>query len=202
MVPAGRSAPRPHLDTIVAGAWGLAEGSVFFVVPDVPIGWTALRRPGSLVAAWLAATGGGVLGAALVHWAVRHGWDPDPLFGRLPGSRPGDLERVRMAVASDVTRAFVMGSVSGIPLKVYVAEAARQGVPVSRVLALAALNRAPRLGLYGLSLGFVGALARDRWQPGRLFTALVYGLGWTVFYAWFWTRPRADDASAASTAMA
>jgi hypothetical protein len=198
-----RPSARGHdLGTVLAGAWGLAEGTVFFVVPDVPIGWIALRRPRSLVAAWLAATGSGVLGAALVHWAVRHGWDPDPLFGRLPGSRPGDLGRVRTAVASDVTRAFVMGSVSGIPLKVYVAEAARQGVPVSRVLALAAINRAPRLGLYGLALGIVGAVARDRWQPGRLFTALAYGLGWTVFYAWFWTRPRADDASAASAAIA
>ena len=91
----GRWAGRLDLGTVLAGAWGLAEGTVFFVVPDVPIGWIALQRPRRLVGAWLAVTGGGVVGAGLVHWAVRRGWDPDSLYARLPGALPGDGERVR-----------------------------------------------------------------------------------------------------------
>lgn len=203
-----RWARRTRSDAALAGAWGLAEGTLFFVVPDVPIGWIALRRPRQLVAAWLAATGGGVAGAALIHLAVRHGWEPDSLFGALPGTRPGDLERVRDAVAQDVTRAFALGAVSGVPLKVYVAAAARQGVPLWRVLGLTAINRAPRIGLFGLVLAVAGALVPDRWRPSPRTLAIAYGLGWVAFYTWYWALREApepsgrQDASLASSRMA
>lgn len=170
----------------VAAGWGIAEATLFFVVPDVQVGWVALQRPRRATAAWFAAITGGVIGAAIVHQAVRAGWDPDPVFGHLPGARAGDLERVRAAVERDAMGAFIVGAVSGVPVKIYVAEAARQGVPLRRTLGLVVLNRVPRIGLFALALAVAGATVRLRWQPSRNQAAALYGLGWVVFYAWYW----------------
>ena len=70
-----------------------------------------------MLAAWFAATVGGIAGAALVHTAVRNGWDPDPVFRALPGTQNGDIPRVRAAIADDPARAFALGAISGVPLK-------------------------------------------------------------------------------------
>jgi hypothetical protein len=171
---------------VIAAGWGAAEATVFFVVPDVQVGWVALRRPRLAVATWLAAVVGGVVGAAAVHQAVLAGWNPDEVFRSLPGTQAGDLERVRVAVERDPLRAFIAGAMSGVPLKIYVAEAARQGLPLRRTLGLVVINRAPRIGLFGLSLAAAGAAVRLRWQPNGRQAAAVYGLGWVAFYSWYW----------------
>jgi hypothetical protein len=116
---------------------------------------------------------------------VRNGWDPDPVFRALPGTQVGDIPRVRAAIADDPTRAFALGAISGVPLKIYVAEAARAGLPLRRTLLLVAINRAPRMGVSGLAAAAVGAATR-RTGPGSLATGAIYALGWVVFYAWYW----------------
>lgn len=179
--------------SIAAALWGVAEATLFFVVPDVLVGWLALRRPRRMLAAWLAATVGGIAGSVLVHTAVRNGWDPDSAFRALPGTQTGDIPRVRAAIARDPTRAFALGAISGVPLKIYVTEAARAGLPLRRTLLLVAINRAPRIGVSGLAGAAVGAATR-RTGPGSVATDAVYALGWVVFYAWYWViREDPDD---------
>jgi hypothetical protein len=184
---------RLSVGSIVAVFWGVAEATLFFVVPDVLVGWLALRRPRRMLAAWLAATVGGIAGAALVHTAVRNGWDPDPVFRALPGTQIGDIPRVRAAIADDPTRAFALGAISGVPLKIYVAEAARARLPLRRTLVLVAINRAPRIGVSGLAAAVVGTATR-RIGPGSLVTGAIYTLGWVVFYAWYWAVRNDPDA--------
>jgi hypothetical protein len=171
--------------SIATALWGAAEATLFFVVPDVLVGWLGLRRPSRVPAAWLAATAGGIAGAALVHTAVRTGWDPDALYRALPGTQIGDIPRVRAAIADDPTRAFALGAISGVPLKIYVAEAARAGLPLKRTLVLVVINRAPRIGASGLAAAAAGEASR-RTGLGSLATGVVYALGWIVFYAWYW----------------
>ena len=55
-----------------AAAWGLAEGTFFFIVPDVWLSWVALRRARTARKAALSALAGALAGGALVHgWARR-----------------------------------------------------------------------------------------------------------------------------------
>jgi hypothetical protein len=179
--------------SIAAAFWGVAEATLFFVVPDVLVGWLALRRPRWMLASWLAATVGGIVGAALVHTAVRKGWDPDPVYRALPGTQIGDIRRVRAAIADDSTRAFAMGAISGVPVKIYVAEAARAQLPLRRTLLLVAINRAPRIGVSGLVAAIVGT-ATPRTGLGSSATGAIYALGWVVFYAWYWVVRNDPDA--------
>ncbi|MFV2062491.1 MAG: hypothetical protein ACC726_03135 [Chloroflexota bacterium] len=170
----------------MAAVWGAAEATLFFVVPDVIVGWIALRRPRRLVAAWLAATAGGVIGAAATHAAVRRGWDPDPIFSKLPGMQVADIERVRDAVSRDPMRAFALGAITGVPLKVYLTEAARQGLSLRYTLVLVIINRAPRIGVTSVALAAAGSASRRFDHVGRGTTGALYVLGWATFYAWYW----------------
>lgn len=181
--------------SIAAALWGVAEATLFFVVPDVLVGWLVLRQPRRMPTAWLAACIGGLAGASLVHTAVSNGWDPDRVFRSLPGTQIGDIARVRAAIADDPTRAFALGSMSGVPLKIYVAEAARAGLPLRHTLLLVAVNRGPRLGVSGLAAAAVGIATRHT-GPGLLATGAIYWLGWIVFYAWYWIVRSDPDAIA------
>ena len=171
--------------SFIAAAWGLAEATLFFVVPDVWVGWIALRRPRRVLGVCLAAIAGGIAGSAIVHTAVRQGWDPDSFFRALPGVQRGDIGRVRASIADDPTRAFAMGAITGVPVKIYVTEADRAGLPLTRTLALVALNRAPRIAVSGLVAAVLGAFARRTGLAGGPAEAL-YLVGWVVFYAWYW----------------
>jgi len=182
------------LGVIIAAIWGVAEATLFFVVPDVAVGWIALRRPRHTVAAWLAATAGGVVGAVFTYQAVRRGWDPDPVFVRLPGMQVGDIERVRDAVSAEPVRAFALGAISGVPLKVYLAEAARKGLSLRYTLALLVLDRAPRIGLTAVCLALIGVMARRRGHTGTGSTGALYGVAWAAFYAWYWLVRKDPDA--------
>ena len=68
---------------------------------------------------------------------------------------------------------------------IYGAEAARTDLRLPRTLALVMLNRAPRIGISGLSAALAGALARRR-GPGSGTVAAAYLIGWVVFYGWYW----------------
>lgn len=175
---------------LVALAWGFAEATLFFVVPDVSVGWVALRRPRSAVGAWAASVAGALLGSAIMHRAVRAGWEPDPVFRSLPGTHAGDLQRVRAGVERDPARAFVTGSFSGLPVKFYVAAAAQHDLPLRTTLVLVIANRAPRIGIFALALGAGGLAARSMRQPSRALSLLLYVSGWSVFYAWYWLLRR------------
>src|SRR5699024_4595805 len=55
-----------------AAAWGLAEGTFFFIVPDVWLSWVALQKPRTARKAALSALAGAMAGGAFVHaWTRR-----------------------------------------------------------------------------------------------------------------------------------
>lgn len=188
----------------IAAGWGFAEATLFFIVPDVYVGRVAVRAPRRAIPAWLGAVCGAVLGSVVLHRAVSSGANPDRLFRSLPGMRKDDLERVRRDVEMDQARAFVAGAVSGLPLKLYVAEAARLDVGLGRTIVLVVLNRAPRIGAVALAMSLIGAI-RSRAGPstGRMID-VAYGLGWVLFYSWYWRRangPEFDRVSRPLTSM-
>jgi hypothetical protein len=169
----------------VCAAWAAAEASVFFVVPDVPVGLLALRDPRRAPRAWAAAALGGVVGALVLRAAIRDGWDPEPPFRRLPGIRPDDIGQAELAVVKDPVAAFGSGAFGGTPLKLYVAAATRRGVSDERLVGLIVLNRVPRLGLVAGVSTLVGAAARAAGIPPAVQVAGYLG-AWTAFYAWYW----------------
>ena len=166
----------------VAAAWGFAEATLFFLVPDVYLTRLALRDGRLALAASLAATAGALLGGVLM-WA----WGAaDPaaalaVLERVPAVSPAMLERVRGELLGRGWLALALGPASGTPYKLYAAVSGELDMAAGGLLLVtvpARLLRFVALSLLATALGR-GPLAR--WTPAarrRLHLAL-----WTLFYA-------------------
>jgi hypothetical protein len=173
---------------LAALAWGAAEASLFFIVPDVLIGWLALRgglRPGARAALFAAV--GAMLGGALIFaWAAAN-----PLAAlNAVEAVPGVSTAMVGAAREDIDErgwllATLSGPLSATPYKVYAALAPEVDASLPVFAAAALPTRLPRFLMVALVFALLGRLLRDRVPPRRLLA--IYAIGWVLFYSWFWT---------------
>jgi hypothetical protein len=106
--------------------WGLAEGTFFFIVPDVFLSLLGLL---SLRLTWkhVASTLGGALlaGAILFHWAQIDSREARQVVLGVPFIRQTMFTRVDEDFRNHGLLAMTEGSVSGLPYKLYAVEAPR-----------------------------------------------------------------------------
>lgn len=169
---------------LVAG-WSAAEAALFVVVSDVPISWIALRKGAraGLLAAVVAALASAVGAAALWLWAHHDPAGVRALFLQLPGVNAAMIDQAADGYRHGAA-AILAGSFHGVPIKLFLLEAARQGqwwlVPLAPVL------RLPRFAAVALvTAGVSRALSLGLSERWRL--ALLAWL-WLAFYCFYWTR--------------
>ena len=162
-------------------AWGFAEATLFFVVPDLLLSAVGLKRgarAGALASLW-AALGAGLGGATMYAWSAR-----DPEHARsavlaVPAISEAMDGAARGAIdAHGWFLATLAGPLSTTPFKLYAILAPHAGAPFVVFAAASVIARLPRF----LLAGFAGALLR-RWFGDR---ALPWLAGaWVLFYAVF-----------------
>lgn len=170
--------------TALAFLWGFAEGTLFFILPDVPLSLLALFRPRRALLHMVAIIAGAVLaGAVMFTWSAR---SPDAAAAvmRVPAVSPAmftnaerDLERYGVWGTS-------LGPVRGIPYKIYAVEAPRHS-PLWAFLVVTIPARLWRLAAVWLGFAGAGMLLR---KLGRASLApILHALFWIVTYAIYWT---------------
>lgn len=182
---------------ILAFLWGIAEASLFFVVPDVPVSLIALARGGraGLRAAVAAAAGAMVGGTALAVFASHAPQAAIALVDAVPAISPAMIARLQgMMAATDsaagLAGVLILASLSGIPYKIAAASAPGLGVPVWELALLTPLVRLPRF----VALAGTGALlhrltpAMPGWMQPLRVRLLLAALGWSAFYGNYWMQ--------------
>ena len=171
-----------------AALWGLAEATVFFLVPDVLLTWIALHDRGRAIRACFAALAGALLGGALLFtWGARDPAAARALLDRVPSISRGMIERVEAEIAERGAVATVLGPLRGTPYKIYAALSGEKGERLARFLAVSVLARLPRFLLLTLVAAGVSALLR-RWSLRR--KRLLHAALWSAFYgAYFALMP-------------
>lgn len=175
-------------DHLVAGLWGFAEGTFFFVVPDVWTSWVALRRPKRALATTASALAGALLGGGVIHrWAARTPPDRSrSAMVRVPGIPGGMVDHVEGDVAANGDRVLVLGPLRGTPYKLYARASGLHGHRLLPFLGWSIPGRWPRFLL--VTGGAAGAAALRRRAlpelPQRVESA-VFLAGWALFYAIF-----------------
>lgn len=187
-------------DHVVAGLWGFAEATAFFIVPDVWTSRVALRHPRRALATTASAVVGAMVGGAVVHrWASR-----TPASGsaramaRVPGITPAMVERVDVEVARDGMRALLIGPTKGVPYKLYARSLALAGVPVERLAVWTVPARAGRFLLVTGATGGLETLARRLGVHRPRLATLIHGVGWATFYAWYFSVIGRADVTASA----
>ena len=170
---------------LIAGLWGFAEATLFFVVPDVWLTLIAVRR--GLVPALVAC--GWALVGALAGGLAMYAWGAfDPAAARdvlesVPAIDRDMIDGVRSALRDDGAAAIFLGPLQGIPYKIYAVEAPAAGIGVLAFLAVSVPARLLRFVL----LAAVANLL-SRWLLGRTGLRLRTGVllaAWAVFYTIF-----------------
>jgi hypothetical protein len=175
-------------------AWGFAEATAAPIVPDVGLGFLALATPAALGLPLASAIAGGVVGAlALVVLRQRRPDLVDRILAFQPGLGATGMAETRVRIAKRGGSAF--GQVGpGLPLKAYVVAYLhdRPATGFVEIAGLAFLNRLTRVVPTVAAFALLGYLARPLDLPAGP-VALVYALGWILFYAAFWWIRRPGD---------
>lgn len=142
--------------------WSFAEALVWPIIPDASLALLVLARPRRWLVLTVSAVAGSVAGGAAGVIAGVRG-----LVWPLPLTTPRMATSVEGWLAGGAD-GLAHQPLSGVPYKVFVAEAPEAGVSVAQFIAGTLQYRAPRLVLVAAITGVVAALGwrfiRPRWQ--------------------------------------
>jgi membrane protein YqaA with SNARE-associated domain len=182
-------ADRKFILALLVGSfiWGLAEATLFFIVPDVIISLCALAygwRAGSfaIAASLIGATIGGI---ATYFWGYFDIEGARAMFDQLPAIAPSTIARAQTEIAEGYyALSMLIGAVTSVPFKLYASEAGASGQSLATFIALSPVVRFPRFAFAALlALG-----ARQILGQVLLRLRILGFVGfWVVFYAFYWT---------------
>ena len=173
----------------IAFIWGLAEATVFFLVPDVWLTRLAVRDFRRAFIASLWALAGAILGG-IVLWAfARHG-AAERLFAAfdlLPGISPALIEKSGRAMEERGLVSLATGALAGQPYKLYAVHAGATGVVFVPFLLASLVARLFRFLLTSAIARTIGRMFEYR---GERFVLRLHGVVWLVFYLCYFSFMR------------
>lgn len=118
---------------VCAAAWGFAEATVFFIVPDVLLTtammWSEQPQTRRILAWVLAAVCGAVLGGGLMrYWATADPADATRVVLAVPGISEPMRAGVERELDEHGAKALLTAGWRGLPYKLFAVEAGRAGI--------------------------------------------------------------------------
>lgn len=173
---------------VAAFAWGWAEATLFFLIPEVVLTSIALH---DARAAWLACfwcLAGALIGGTLMYtWGAYNFEGALVGLDRVPGVNRAMSTSVEEQLRAHGAWALFNGPVSGTPYKVYAVHAGAIGIPFVVFLLVSV---PARLARFLLVTGLVILICRFLPGLGVWVRRLIHIGLWTAFYAWFFLASR------------
>jgi membrane protein YqaA with SNARE-associated domain len=176
---------------LVAFLWGLAEATVFFIIPDVYIVFVALLHWRRGLWATLASVAGSIVGGTLMYMLAAHdGAAMAALLVHVPLISPQMVETVAQRMGADGLVAMINGPLQGIPYKVYAVQAGWQSRPFLPFLLITILARLERLLPAMLAGAVCGALFRNFIRYRTQLAMGAYASLWVGVYVMYYLQVR------------
>jgi membrane protein YqaA with SNARE-associated domain len=166
--------------------WGLAEATLFFIVPDVVLSYIGLTRGAraAAVASLYAAAGASLGGALMYLWSARDFAAAAGAVRAVPAISDAMAADARAAMAEHGWfLASLAGPLSSTPYKLYAILAPHAGAPLVLFTLASIAARLPRFLLVGAGVAWIGARLRPRIGPRGVLWLLA--AAWLAFYALF-----------------
>lgn len=171
---------------LTAFFWGLAEATVFFIVPDVLLSIISCRSVRASWKAFLYALSGALLGGLVMYGFGKIApAAAGNLLIHVPGVHPSLIERVHSQITIHPATAVLAGPLMGVPYKIFAVESGAQHEGLLRFLLVSIPARGFRFALTMLvSGGFVRLIGpwTKRSASIELMTLSVFWIGFYTFY--------------------
>jgi membrane protein YqaA with SNARE-associated domain len=180
-----------RLALLIAFSWGLAEATVFFLVPDIFIGFVAIFnwRRGLLSTAYVIA-GAMVGGAVMYILAANNAPAMVNLLTRIPLISMEMIENVSRQVEMNGLRALVIGPWQGIPYKIFAVQAGAQGLSFLQFMPITIIARLERMLPVALFGSVTGTWLRKSIQRHTWLTTSIYAVLWIGIYIGYYLKFR------------
>jgi len=169
-------------------AWGFAEATLFFIVPDVLLTLVALfsfRRSARVLACiLLGAVAGGTL---MFYWGAKDPAQARQVVLHVPFVSQAMFDKTQHSFQHDGILALTKGPGNGIPYKVYCVQAGEYSGLLLFIL-VSLLARLERFALFWLIAAAMGLLFRKNILRQPRITAAVHTCIWIIGYAWYWSK--------------
>jgi membrane protein YqaA with SNARE-associated domain len=167
--------------------WGFAEGTLFFIIPDLILSWASLARARCGIKILCAILAGAVVGGICLYtWAL---WRPDSArsaVASVPFVRTKMFEKVQEDYRAHGVSGIFYTLGTGIPYKVYAVLAPPVTDPVTfGFVSIAA--RFERMALSWLIPSLLGLFLRRWIRNHRRLTAALWLGFWVATYAIYWS---------------
>jgi hypothetical protein len=175
---------------VVGFLWGLAESTVFFVVPDVGVAFVAGMSPRNWWKPAVSSIVGTLVGAVILFLAIQLwlGTYAPHLLLQIPGIHPAGLALASTRVSDHGAGVLLVAAFEGIPYKVYATYVTLAGVSLPVLLLWTIPSRALRLVPVAAAAGAGGRTLQESLRRYFGFWVGAYVLFWVAFYGWYWTR--------------
>jgi len=173
----------------MALSWGFAEGTLFFVVPDLGFTLTTAFRPTrGLMQLALAVAGAVLAGSVMYSWAASNAREAKAVVASVPFVGASMVESTNLRLESRGARAVFESPLGGVPYKVY-AVLAPQRFSHARFLLLSIPARAERMLISWIPVALLArALRRLEERRRRRVVVIAYALSWICVYAIYWGK--------------
>jgi membrane protein YqaA with SNARE-associated domain len=176
-----------HALNIAAFVWGVAEATLFFIVPDVLLSYIGLKRGprGAAIASLYAALGAALGGAIMFSWSARDPVAASNAVMAVPAISDAMAERAAEDMMTNWFTATLLGPLSSTPFKLFAVIAPHVDASLPAFALAAVLARLPRFLVVSVAVAWLGRLVEPRLGPRASFYILT--CAWLLFYAVFFT---------------
>ena len=171
--------------------WGLAEATLFFIVPDVWVGWVALTARRAVWGVLAFTLAGALLGGAVVY-AASTTTEPETtaaLLDGVPTVGRDAIQQVDREMEEHGSRSVLYGPLRmGTPYKLYARSAGVQDESLLTFMLWSIPGRLERLLLFTVAALALGTVFRAWIAANRRRLLALYAFGWLAFYAFYVAR--------------
>jgi membrane protein YqaA with SNARE-associated domain len=168
--------------------WGLAEATLFFIVPDVLLTLVALfsfRRSARVLTCIL--LGALVGGTVMFSFGAKEAPEATSAVMQVPFVSAAMFEKTQQSFQHDGIWALTKGPGNGIPYKVYAVQAGKHS-GLLLFLLVSLLARLERFALFWLIAGAIGLVFRKNILRQPKITVAIHACIWVLGYAWYWSK--------------
>jgi membrane protein YqaA with SNARE-associated domain len=176
---------------LIGFLWGFAEGTAFFIVPDVYLGLVALFNWKRGVWAMAAAVVGALVGGSVMYSLAMRDLSAMNLFlTRIPLINAEMVADIANKMQADGLITMVNGPLRGVPYKIYAVQAGGHSLSYLTFLFMTILARLERLLPVTLLAGGLGKWSKDFIEKHTTLVVGVYVLIWGIVYFLYYLRFR------------